>query len=270
MFHGRMLAAALATAFAWAQDAPAPGVEIDRFPQLPGLVAGDLKAAATAPAAWSAPQWGEVGLGAAALVGVSMALDRPVDKAAQRLNRTRWDPWAKRLDTLGGTGTVIIAGGAYLGGLVSNQPAVREFGSDASLSMAVAQLLVTLPGKYLAGRSRPDAGAGPYHFKPMNGGDSFPSGHATQAFSLAAVVADYADNPWASAAAYGGATLVGLARLEQRVHFVSDVCAGALIGIGSARFVLKRHQILRANQLEVDLEPVWTPGRTELRVSLKF
>ena len=85
MFHGRMLAAALATAFAWAQDAPAPGVEIDRFPQLPGLVAGDLKAAATAPAAWSAPQWGEVGLGAAALVGVSMALDRPVDKAAQYL-----------------------------------------------------------------------------------------------------------------------------------------------------------------------------------------
>ncbi len=179
---------------------------------------------------------------------------------------------AKRLDTLGGVGTVAIAGGAYVGGLLADQPRVREFGADAALSMLVAQS-VTIPVKILAGRFRPDQDAGPYHFKPLGGSQSFPSGHATQAFTLAAVISEYADNPWGSAAAYGGAVLVGLARLEQRAHFVSDVVAGAVVGTLAAKAVMQHHRFLRSgpgSPVSVSWAPVCTADTTGLLVSLRF
>jgi len=273
----RPLAALLFASCALAQEAsPAPsipGIDIDQPRQLPALVAGDLKAAATAPASWKAEDWGRLSLGILGLAGLSIALDRPADQAAQRLDHDKWDPWARRLDTLGGTGTVVIAGGAYLGGVLIGQPRMREFGSDACLSMAVAQLLVTLPLKVAVGRSRPDADQGPYHFDPFSGGQAFPSGHATQAFTLATVVSAYADNPWATGAAYTGATLVGLARIEQRAHWASDVAAGALIGTLSAKAVLARHHALRlgsGREVAVEVDPVWQPGSTGMLVSLTF
>jgi hypothetical protein len=260
----------LGASIALAQGAP---TEIDRPLQLPALIVGDLKMAWTAPAVWNRDEWTNLSLGALALVGVSMALDRPVDQAFQRTDRTRFDPWAKRLDSLGGEGTVVIAGGAYLTGLLANQPTIRAFGSDACLSMLVAQVMVAIPTKFLVGRSRPYDEDGTYHFKPLHGGLSFPSGHATQAFTLAAVIAEYGDNPWVSTAAYGGAALVGLARLEQRAHFVSDVVAGALVGTLSAKAVMQRHRVLRAgtsSHLDVSIAPVWTGDSTGLRVAVKF
>lgn len=270
MFHRRAAVALLGASLAFAQGAP---TEIDRPLQLPALIVGDVKMAWNAPASWTQKEWGQLSLGALAVVGVSMALDRPVDQAFQRTDRTRFDPWAKRLGTLGGEGTVVIAGGAYLTGLLADQPKVRAFGSDAAISMFVAELMVALPTKFLVGRSRPYDGDGPYHFKPLHGGLSFPSSHAVQAFTLAAVISEYGDSPWISGAAYGGAALVGLARLEQRAHFVSDVVAGALIGTLSAKAVMRRHHTLREgvnNHLAVSIAPIWNEGGAGMGVSVKF
>ena len=50
-----------------------------------------------------------------------------------------------------------------------------------------------------------------------------------------------------------GATLVGLARIEQRAHFVSDVAAGAVIGNLSARAVLLRHRTIPMEMLQGSL-----------------
>lgn len=273
MTQSRTLIAALFSTLAIAQSSPAPNTEIDRPLQLPGLIVGDLGATLSAPASWSPEDWGKVSLGALAVVGISMALDRPVAKAVDRMDRSSYDPWGKRLDTLGGAGTVVIAGGAYVGGLLADQPKLQEFGSDAAISMLVAQLCVTIPTKFIVGRSRPFDEEGPYHFKPMHGGLSFPSGHATQVFTLAAVISEYADNPWASAAAYGGAALVGLSRLEQRAHFVSDVVAGAAIGTLSAKAVMLRHRTLRASgksHLKVSISPLWSGNGAGVFVSARF
>ena len=273
MIPPRTLAAVLAVSVAFAQEASVPSGTIDRPGQIPALAVADLKAAVTAPAAWTAPTWERVGLGALALAGLSIALDRPVDRAVRRSDLTRLDPWANRLEYLGGNGTVIIAGGAYLGGLLANQPRVREFGADACLSMLVAEVTLTLPAKFLAGRSRPSEDAGPYHFKPLGGGESFPSAHATQAFTLAVVLSEYADRPWASVAAYTGATLVGLARIEQRGHYVSDVVAGAAIGTLSAKAVMLRHRTLRLGaqkRVDLSLAPVWTGQQTGMLLKVKF
>ena len=268
MIRTRTLAAVLSATAAFAQE-----TTIDRPAQIPALAVADLKAVVTAPAAWSPGTWERISLGALALAGLSMAMDRPVDRAVRRSDLSGYDPWARRLDTLGGAGTVVIAGGAYLGGLLADQPRVRDFGSDAAFSMLVAQVAFTLPGKYLAGRSRPMDDAGPYHFKPIRGGDSFPSGHATQAFSLAAVVSAYADNPWASFAAYTGAALVGLARIEQREHYVSDVAAGAVIGTLSAKAVMLRHRTLRLGshqQVDLSFAPVLSGSQSGLLVKVRF
>lgn len=65
---------------------------------------------------------------------------------------------------------------------------------------------------------------------------SFPSGHATAAFTTATVVSYYY-RKWLIPA-FLIACIAGLSRIYLIVHFPSDVFAGALIGISSALFTI--------------------------------
>ncbi|HEY1809642.1 MAG TPA: phosphatase PAP2 family protein [Acidobacteriaceae bacterium] len=68
-------------------------------------------------------------------------------------------------------------------------------------------------------------------------GSSFPSGHATGAFSVATVVAlRYHRHRWVPWAVYGFATAVGLSRVSTLAHFPSDVFLGAALGTTVARY----------------------------------
>lgn len=57
---------------------------------------------------------------------------------------------------------------------------------------------------------------------------SFPSGHTTAAFMMAGLVSVFF--PAASVAMYAWASLVGMSRVMLRVHFISDVMAGVVLG----------------------------------------
>jgi len=57
---------------------------------------------------------------------------------------------------------------------------------------------------------------------------SFPSGHTAAAFMMAYVISVFF--PAATVLLYLWASLVGMSRVMLRVHFVSDVCAGAVLG----------------------------------------
>lgn len=57
---------------------------------------------------------------------------------------------------------------------------------------------------------------------------SFPSGHTTAAFMIAGITSICF--PGISLLAYSWATLIGLSRVMLRVHFISDVLAGMLLG----------------------------------------
>jgi membrane-associated phospholipid phosphatase len=59
---------------------------------------------------------------------------------------------------------------------------------------------------------------------------SFPSGHAARAF-LIAVISSFFGPPWLMVALWVWAPLVCLARVAMGVHYVSDVVAGAVIGV---------------------------------------
>lgn len=105
-----------------------------------------------------------------------------------------------------------------LGALVQN-PRMQQFGRDASESLLMATVLVT-GLKYAVGRERPDG----------SNNQSFPSGHSITAFCFAPVVWKY----WgweAGASAYLFGTVTGLARVEGYHHYLSDVIAGATLGI---------------------------------------
>src|SRR3989337_440518 len=101
---------------------------------------------------------------------------------------------------------------------------------DAFAASLVSAGIITTSLKVITGRSRPEDDEGTYKFQPFGGHRSFPSGHTTQAFSLASVVAEHYDEWWIDTISYGIAGGVGLARVEQGAHFPSDVAAGALIG----------------------------------------
>ena len=254
----------------WAQ-APTDGVaptpvqapakaDPEALASLPRLLVRDTVHVVTRPAGWEASDWKQVGLGAVAVLGAGLALDAPLDRAFARNARPSWDNLAKNVEYLGGTGSLIIAGGVYLGGAALKDPAVRAVGIDAGMAMVIAQLTLTLPLK------------GSSHFKPFTGGESFPSGHTTQAFVLASVISAHADQPWVTGVSYGLATLVGVARMERRAHFLSDVLSGAAIGTFVGREVVHFNQSLRSSakgDVKVSFQPVVGPayqGAT-LRVS---
>jgi len=245
----------------------------DRFTHLPRLLLDDTTHIVTAPVRWDRGDWLTVGAGAAAVLGAGLLLDHPVDQAVVRNARPSWDSAARTVQKLGGPASVAIAGGTYLAGVAFKDPEVRATGIDTMVTMGIAQLLIVLPLKAAAGRSRPEEGQGAHDFHSLNGGQSFPSGHTTQAFALASVISEHADRPWVTGVSYGLASLVGLARVEQRKHFTSDVVAGALVGTFVGKAVVSYNQSLRArpgSKVAMSFAPSFQPGGGGLSVAVRF
>ncbi|BDU68950.1 hypothetical protein GETHOR_10510 [Geothrix oryzae] len=245
----------------------------DRFSNLPRLLLDDAGHVVSAPARWDRSDWVAVGAGTAAVVGVGLLLDRSTDRFMTNHANASWDRAAKNVQKFGGTPSVLIAGGTYLAGVAFKDPEVRATGIDTMVTMGLAQLLLTIPLKTVAGRSRPNEGKGTHDFHPLNGGASFPSGHTTQAFALASVISEHADRPWVSGLSYGLAGLVGLSRVEQRQHFLSDVVAGGLIGTFVGKAVVAHNQALRADarrKVSMSFSPIFQPGGYGVSVAMVF
>lgn len=88
--------------------------------------------------------------------------------------------------------------------------------------------------KYSVGEARPDTGQK----------NSFPSGHTAQAFAAATFLSkEYGDRSiWISISAYTAATTVGIFRMLNNRHWISDVLVGAGIGILSTEVVYRTHK----------------------------
>jgi membrane-associated phospholipid phosphatase len=95
-------------------------------------------------------------------------------------------------------------------------------------------LVLTYSLKGLTNVPRPDA----------SDVESFPSGHTAQAFATATFMAkEYGDQSiWYTVGAYGIATTVGAMRILNNRHWVSDVFAGAGIGILSTNLAYLTHR----------------------------
>ena len=87
--------------------------------------------------------------------------------------------------------------------------------------------------KYSIGRARPFTGESPTSFHPFSSTSShysFPSGHATSAFSVATVIAEHSKEFLVDVIAYGIASLVAMSRIHKNKHWISDVFIGSAIG----------------------------------------
>ena len=80
--------------------------------------------------------------------------------------------------------------------------------------------------------------------RPNGAQMSFPSGHTAYAFSGATILAmEYKDeHPWVPYAAYGSASVVGIMRIANNRHYVSDVLFGAGLGILSMKLAYWTHK----------------------------
>ena len=171
----------------------------------------------------------------------------------------------KRLSTdvrfFGGSGPFVIGGTMYAVGRLGHIPRMAELalhGTEAVLVGAgVANVI-----KIAAGRERPYAlNADPHDFNFMGGRrsdttKSFPSGHATAAFSAAAAVVTETHEWWPQSTwyvaplMYGGATAVGLSRMYDNQHWASDVVMGAAIGTFAGLKTVRFNHTHTGNKLD--------------------
>jgi membrane-associated phospholipid phosphatase len=257
-----------------AAEEPRPPVVIDSLSDLPRLFLNDGGQVLDSRSHWDAREWNTAWGGLAVILGTALVLDQPVDKAIRTSPRqVSWGRIAGDVAPLGSTPGVLLAVATYVAGAAFHDPEVRATGADAMAAIAIAELALAVPLKVLVGRSRPYSDEGTHSFHPFTGGVSFPSGHTTVAFALASVLSEHAGRPWVSGIAYGMASLVGLARVEQRSHFLSDVVAGGLFGTFVGKVVVAHNRELRAGgpaKLVVTVAPAVLAGGYGLSLTARF
>ncbi len=143
--------------------------------------------------------------------------------------------------TLGG------AAGLYFLGLGTHNEHLAETGRLGAEAV-IDSVLVVAALKLATNRERPNEGNGQGGFWPhgtrsyeLDG--SFPSGHATESFALARVIAsEYPSKP-VQVAAYGFALAISVSRVTARQHFPSDVLVGGTLGYLIGGYVVRHHSV---------------------------
>ena len=157
---------------------------------------------------------------------------------------------ARTFDVLGDPGTVVIGVGAYGLGRLTRSEHLADLGLHTTEAVVLSGAVTALI-KGVAGRQRPfldrtDSDRFAFGRGFQSGArSSFPSGHTTAAFAVASAVTEetrawWPRAPWVAAPLlYGGAAMVGLARVYDDKHWASDVVLGTGIGTLSGLAVVR-------------------------------
>ena len=194
-----------------------------------------------APLHWDEATWRKVAIISAA-DAAAFAADESIADTVQRNRNHTTDEIAKYVTPLGGGRALQLSAATVLLGLATHNTKLRDTGRDAIEASIFASGFITPAIKHVAGRSRPIAGEGAFAFDPLSKNESFPSGHSTNAFAVASVFAAHYDGWVVPTVAYTLATGVALSRMNDNVHFASDVIAGAAIGTAVGRSIVARHK----------------------------
>jgi membrane-associated phospholipid phosphatase len=213
---------------------------------------------------------------AAALGGV-LAVSLALMAADERIARWSQQPAVQRpapirhtaavFRTLGDPGALTLGGLTYAVGLARRDRATAEVGLHTGGAVLVASA-ASVAVKAVVGRARPyvtgDTNAHSFALgRGLRGKrfQSFPSGHATAAFSFAAALGAEGRHRWPSAnrytepLAYSMASLVALSRIYHDRHWASDVVMGAGVGIVAGRAVVRYQRARPRNALDGRLLP---------------
>ncbi len=186
--------------------------------------------------------WGEVAIFAAG-VGTLMLIDETVFDAVQDNSGYVGDVALEPFRAFGSGFTFgILSSGTLLAGLATGDDELTRTGERLFATFALAAGAVTV-AKFLFGRSRPEEGRGAWTYDPFTPGKSFYSGHTTMAFAMATAISEELDNTYATVTLYSIASLTAVSRVYDDRHWLSDIVAGAALGIASAKFVYGRWTI---------------------------
>jgi len=212
--------------------------EPDRKDESNAGLGADIKAYVTAPLHARRAQWVRFGAVVGA-IGVAYHYDDEVRAHFQSDSAVSSEP-PDTHDAGDALPAALVLGGTFLGAVFADSDdGRRETGmmvESAALSSVAAYVL-----KQAAGRERPFVTGDPGNWQ--TGDDSFPSLHATAAFAIGTVLAESGNDRYRwlrRALGYGMAAATAYARMDHDAHWFSDVVAGAGLGIGTARFVMKR------------------------------
>ncbi|MEO8710832.1 MAG: phosphatase PAP2 family protein [Parafilimonas sp.] len=211
------------------------------------LLGSDMKQQITAPFHQTGKEWIHIGMYGASVAALSIIADEPVQRYASRLHDS-----SNFVSGISGYATSF--GGRYelytlaaLGGysFISNNKKLQTTTLLATQAYITSGIIESI-AKYITGRQRPlyydpnnpepeptfhgllySVGHNSYNHKIST---SFPSGHTTVAFAVAAVFAEQYKNTWVPAVAYSAASLVGVSRITENKHWTTDVVVGATLG----------------------------------------
>jgi membrane-associated phospholipid phosphatase len=210
-----------------------PSLEHDFFKN----ILRDQKAIWTAPlhlqrrdAKWMVP----AGIGLMALITTDRITGDEIAEADGQVKASRVISYPGSVYGLG-----MVATTFYLVGRKNHDDRARETGL-LSAEALLDSVIVGTALKEVTQRARPLTGVERSEF--FEGGKSFPSGHSTQAWAVATVIAnEYSHRRAVQIAAYGIASAVSVARFTGHKHYLSDVIAGSALGYGVGKYVFKAH-----------------------------
>lgn len=252
-FHHPAVLAAQTRAHALADladQAPRAGL-VDAAPRWPGA----LTFPATRDDHPKVIRWYHGLLFAGAVAALS-PLDEPARNGVQDLRSSGSNDVARAIRHIGQPEVyATVALGTVAAGLVSGNSNLTRAGARITSGIALGGATVALL-KLGIGRRRPFSSEDQYTFGPFSKVDaSFPSGHTMTAFALATGVSDEVHSLPVTIGMYTLATGVAWSRMNDNKHWLTDVVAGAAIGITSVKLMNGRWRVFGVSAPSVLLGP---------------
>lgn len=220
-------------------SSPVPAADSSEAPYF----ISDLGAYVTAPLRWDSHDWLTLGAIVGGLAVISEAVD---DNWKHEMISEEHPAYYDTITHFGNKwGTLRYAGpfmaGVYGYGYLTDDRKYLDAGYNMFQAGAYAAISTTAL-KLVFHRDRPNGALDEAGW--FRDGKSFPSGHTSFAFAVSRSFLNSLDHPSIATQAlfYGMATTTAFARTNDNKHWVSDVAAGALLGIYTADFVDEQHR----------------------------
>ncbi len=211
---------------------------------------------------------------------VSIIYDEEIYSAIKDFQNSHdWVSDISPVITWGGEDAFVLSAGTllYLSGVLSGKEKTKQTGLLALQTWVNAGIVVQV-GKLIFGRQRPSfedgkdrwygfpASMNKFKDEPSSKYDAFPSGHTIEAWALATVIAEqYKDIKIVPVISYSLATGVGLSRITEDTHWLSDVIMGAALGYSIGKFMVRERKNTRWTLL-----PGASGNKTEIMAVYKF
>jgi membrane-associated phospholipid phosphatase len=187
-----------------------------------------------------------------------MLLDEPAQQFAQDHRNGRSNRVAETFRHFGQPEVYVPVTLGLLGtGILSGNDQITRSGARLATTLVLVGAASGL-GKLALGRPRPSESLDADGYVPFSGHEAMPSGHTAVAFALATALGDDIDRPWARVGLYGIASGVAWSRMNDNRHWLSDVAAGAVLGVVSAKIVNGRWRVFNLRPPQILLGPKQT------------